>query len=93
MNIVVNCGVRSQVAYDTVKHSLLHMGMPDDIRLHFASGLSAGFAATVLGSPWDVIGTRLMARTSAKGSQPYISYRILRTYAPILASGHDLSSC
>lgn len=56
-----------QVSYDTAKHWLLRMGMPDDTGLHFSAGLSAGFAATVLGSPWDVIGTRLMARPSAEG--------------------------
>lgn len=59
--------VRSQVSYDTTKHALLHLGMPDNIGLHFSAGISAGFAATVLGSPWDVIGTRLMARSNAPG--------------------------
>lgn len=56
-----------QVSYDTVKSALLHFGMPDNIGLHFTAGISAGFAATVLGSPWDVIGTRLMARSSSPG--------------------------
>lgn len=56
-----------QVSYDTAKHALLHMGMPENTALHFAAGLTAGFAATVLGSPWDVIGTRLMARSTSKG--------------------------
>lgn len=53
-----------QVSYDTAKHVYLDLGMPDNTALHFSAGLTAGFAATVLGSPWDVIGTRLMARSS-----------------------------
>lgn len=53
-----------QVSYDTAKHAYLALGMPDNTALHFSAGLTAGFAATVLGSPWDVIGTRLMARSS-----------------------------
>ena len=62
-----SCPLVLQVSYDTVKSALIHLGMPDNIGLHFTAGLSAGFAATVLGSPWDVIGTRLMARSTSPG--------------------------
>ena len=42
--------------------------MQDNVGLHFSAGLGAGLAATILGSPWDVIGTRLMARTPVPGA-------------------------
>ena len=35
-----------------------------------AAGIAAGFAATVLGSPWDVVGTRLMAQGQGSGKDP-----------------------
>ncbi|KAK9785262.1 hypothetical protein WJX73_005333 [Symbiochloris irregularis] len=53
------------VVYDTAKHAFLHHGYEDGIAVHFSSGITAGFAATVLGSPWDVIGTRLMAASTS----------------------------
>ena len=56
-----------QVAYDSSKQALLQLGMPDNVGLHFSAGLSAGLAATLLGSPWDVIGTRLMAQSESAG--------------------------
>lgn len=54
------------VSYDSAKQAILHAGFQDGIGVHLASGLTAGLAATVLGSPWDVIGTRLMAPGKAK---------------------------
>lgn len=51
------------VSYDSAKALLREaLGMPDGIGLHFIAGLSAGLAATALGSPADVVGTRLMAQ-------------------------------
>ena len=38
------------------------MELPEGIAVHFTAGLSAGLAATILGSPADVVGTRLMAQ-------------------------------
>ncbi len=48
------------------------MGFADSIPTHFAAGMTAGLAATVLGSPWDVIGTRLMADSGQHGVFSYI---------------------
>ena len=75
------------VSYDSAKIAILHAGFADGIGVHLASGLTAGLAATVLGSPWDVIGTRLMApgKSSSKdaakqatGLFPFIA-NMLRT--------------
>ncbi len=49
------------VAYDQAKQTFLAMGRPDNIPTHILSGLSAGLAATLLGSPVDVVKTRVMA--------------------------------
>ena len=43
------------VAYDQAKQTFLKAGMPDNIPTHILSGLTAGLAATLLGSPVDVI--------------------------------------
>ena len=50
------------VAYDQAKQTLLGptVGMRDGIGAHILSGLSAGLAATLLGSPVDVVKTRVM---------------------------------
>jgi solute carrier family 25 (mitochondrial uncoupling protein), member 8/9 len=61
------------VTYDVTKQELLRLGLEDSPVTHFAAGTTAGFAATVLGSPWDVLGTRLMADTSKQGVLPYIA--------------------
>lgn len=57
------------VTYDTAKQALLDAGYQDGIPIHFTAGITAGFAATVLGSPWDVIGTRLMAEQRAQDTK------------------------
>jgi solute carrier family 25 uncoupling protein 8/9 len=46
--------------YDVVKEKLLSLGVPNDIRCHLASGLGAGFMAVCIGSPFDVVKSRLM---------------------------------
>eukprot|EP00884_Botryococcus_braunii_P003416 jgi/Botrbrau1/13075/Bobra.0187s0037.1 len=61
------------VTYDVTKQELLQLGFEDSAATHFVAGTTAGFAATVLGSPWDVLGTRLMADRSRQGVLPYIS--------------------
>ncbi len=64
------------VSYDQAKGAILHAGFADGIGVHLASGLTAGLAATVLGSPWDVIGTRLMApgkKSSTKGEAKQVT--------------------
>lgn len=63
------------VSYDQAKGAILHAGFADGIGVHLASGLTAGLTATVLGSPWDVIGTRLMApgKASAKDAPKQVT--------------------
>ena len=52
----------SQLAsYDGFKRRLLEIGMKDDLRTHFASSFLAGFVATTVCSPVDVIKTRVMS--------------------------------
>lgn len=56
-NLARNCVISATelVAYDQAKQLFLAAGMPDDIKTHLASGLTAGLAATLLGSPVDVV--------------------------------------
>lgn len=53
----------SQLAsYDTFKHMCLEkLAMPDNLLTHFTSSLAAGFVATTVCSPVDVIKTRIMS--------------------------------
>lgn len=63
-NLARNCVVNATelVAYDQAKQTFLHQfGMKDNIGTHIASALTAGLAATLLGSPVDVVKTRVMA--------------------------------
>lgn len=56
----------SQLAsYDVFKQLCLHqLGMSDNFLTHFASSLAAGFVATTICSPVDVIKTRIMSAGS-----------------------------
>ncbi|KIX04044.1 uncharacterized protein Z518_07597 [Rhinocladiella mackenziei CBS 650.93] len=62
----------SQLAsYDVFKQACLNkLGMLDNFLTHFASSLAAGFVATTICSPVDVIKTRIM---SAGGKIPILS--------------------
>lgn len=49
------------VCYDSVKEEILHRGlMRDNMACHFVSAFGAGFCATVVASPVDVVKTRFM---------------------------------
>ena len=55
----------SQLAsYDLFKQAFMNMGMGDNITTHFSASLSAGFVATTVCSPVDVIKTRIMSGTA-----------------------------
>jgi solute carrier family 25 uncoupling protein 8/9 len=56
------------VMYDQTKQTLLAYNYPDTMTTHFMSALTAGFTATVLGSPVDVIKTNVM---NAKADSPF----------------------
>jgi solute carrier family 25 uncoupling protein 8/9 len=53
-------------SYDQVKSSLLAAGMEDGIPMHLLSGLGAGFVACCVGSPVDVIKSRVMGDSIGK---------------------------
>jgi solute carrier family 25 (mitochondrial uncoupling protein), member 8/9 len=61
-NLVRNTIISSSelVTYDVTKRHLAGSGMPDGPLLHMMSGLTAGLVATALGSPMDVVSTRIM---------------------------------
>ena len=46
--------------YDTFKETFIAAGLPDNIGTHILSGLGAGFAAVCVGSPVDVVKSRMM---------------------------------
>ncbi|NWW96454.1 UCP3 protein, partial [Rhynochetos jubatus] len=58
-NAIVNCG--ELVTYDLIKDTLLRAQlMSDNIPCHFVAAFGAGFCATVVASPVDVVKTRYM---------------------------------
>ena len=75
------------VAYDQAKQMFVqNLGMGDNISTHILSGLSAGLAATLLGSPVDVVKTRVM-NAAKDGSAPFkgpidCAAWLLRTQGP-----------
>ena len=59
-NVCVNVG--EMACYDQFKQLFLtYTNIPDRMPLHFICGFLAGFVATVIGSPADVVKTRLMS--------------------------------
>ncbi|XP_072849523.1 putative mitochondrial transporter UCP3 [Pogona vitticeps] len=58
-NAIVNCG--EMVTYDLIKETLLeYQLMTDNFPCHFVAAFGAGFCATVVASPVDVVKTRYM---------------------------------
>jgi dicarboxylate transporter 10 len=59
----------SQLAsYDEFKHLLIqHTPLEDNLTTHFSASFLAGFVATTVCSPVDVIKTRIMSSTESKG--------------------------
>lgn len=53
-------------SYDQVKQSLLAAGLKDDSGTHVLSGLGAGFVAVCVGSPVDVVKSRVMGDKVAR---------------------------
>ena len=63
-NVIRNSitGVSELVTYDLIKQQILHHRlMTDNFPCHVVSGFSAGFVATVVSSPVDVVKTRYMS--------------------------------
>ena len=85
-NLARNCVVNATelVAYDSAKAFFLSTEyFQDNIFTHIASGLSAGLAATLLGSPIDVIKTRTMASSEAGVSAMQVAITTLKTEGPL----------
>ncbi|XP_065601856.1 putative mitochondrial transporter UCP3 isoform X1 [Cyrtonyx montezumae] len=58
-NAIINCG--ELVTYDLIKDTLLRAQlMTDNVPCHFVAAFGAGFCATVVASPVDVVKTRYM---------------------------------
>ncbi|PKK23941.1 mitochondrial uncoupling protein 3 [Columba livia] len=58
-NAIVNCG--ELVTYDLIKDALLRAQLlTDNVPCHFVAAFGAGFCATVVASPVDVVKTRYM---------------------------------
>jgi len=67
-NVARNCiiNVGEIVVYDVVKDAILSYGLLEDgISCHFSAAVTAGFTATLVASPVDVVKTRFM--NSPKG--------------------------
>ena len=65
----------SQLAsYDAFKRELLErFGMQDNLTTHFSASFMAGFVATTICSPVDVIKTRVMSAKTKEGILPLIT--------------------
>jgi solute carrier family 25 (mitochondrial uncoupling protein), member 8/9 len=63
-NSIINAA--ELASYDQIKSSILAMGVPDGIGAHLLSGLGAGFFAVCIGSPVDVVKSRVMGDTQGK---------------------------
>ena len=63
-NAMINVG--EMASYDQIKQLfLMYTSIPDKMPLHFICGFSAGFIATCVASPFDVVKTRLMSSPDA----------------------------
>lgn len=70
-NVVRNSTVNAAelVCYDTIKDLLIKkLGFQDNLICHFNSAFGAGFCATVVASPIDVVKTRIMNSTAGQYS-------------------------
>lgn len=58
-NAVINA--TELASYDQIKQMILAAGVEDGVGVHLGAGLGAGFAAVCVGSPVDVVKSRVMA--------------------------------
>jgi solute carrier family 25 uncoupling protein 8/9 len=71
-NSIINA--TEMASYDTAKEALIGQGMKDGLPVQFGAGLAAGLMATLVGSPVDLVKTRVMAARSlgaASGAPAY----------------------
>ena len=66
-NAIINAA--ELASYDQIKQSLLASGIVEDnVYCHLASGLGAGFVAVCVGSPVDVVKSRMMGKRKRKNN-------------------------
>eukprot|EP00931_Biecheleriopsis_adriatica_P043809 TRINITY_DN25034_c0_g1_i1.p1 TRINITY_DN25034_c0_g1~~TRINITY_DN25034_c0_g1_i1.p1 ORF type:complete len:286 (+),score=54.00 TRINITY_DN25034_c0_g1_i1:32-889(+) len=84
-NLTRNCTISAVelTGYSKAKQSLLGFGFRDGPAVHVAAGLTAGFLATALGSPADVVGTRLVATVGETGGLGAYCLNMLQTEGPL----------
>eukprot|EP01026_Neomeris_dumetosa_P014160 TRINITY_DN1508_c0_g1_i12.p1 TRINITY_DN1508_c0_g1~~TRINITY_DN1508_c0_g1_i12.p1 ORF type:complete len:298 (+),score=29.93 TRINITY_DN1508_c0_g1_i12:85-978(+) len=64
-NAIINAA--EMASYDQIKQSLMATGyFKDNVQTHLISGLGAGFFAVCIGSPVDVVKSRIMGDTAGK---------------------------
>ncbi|GFR50940.1 hypothetical protein Agub_g13260 [Astrephomene gubernaculifera] len=63
-NAIINAA--ELASYDQIKQSLLGMGLQDNVGTHLLSGLGAGFFAVCIGSPVDVVKSRIMGDSAGR---------------------------
>ena len=68
-NSVINAA--ELAAYDQFKQMALGVGMPDGLVTHIGCAFGAGFVACVVGSPVDVLKTRIMNRQPGSGQSVF----------------------
>lgn len=64
-NSVINAA--ELASYDQFKQMCLGIGMSEGFPMHFLCAFGAGFVACVVGSPVDVLKTRIMNRPAGSG--------------------------
>eukprot|EP00930_Biecheleria_cincta_P087499 TRINITY_DN76723_c0_g1_i1.p1 TRINITY_DN76723_c0_g1~~TRINITY_DN76723_c0_g1_i1.p1 ORF type:complete len:286 (-),score=53.58 TRINITY_DN76723_c0_g1_i1:16-873(-) len=84
-NMARNCIISAVelTGYCKTKECLLSLGCADNAATHMGSGLTAGFLAVVLGSPADVVGTRVVATVGDTGSLGTYCLNMLKTEGPL----------
>ncbi|GIL56240.1 hypothetical protein Vafri_11674 [Volvox africanus] len=65
-NAIINAA--ELASYDQIKQSLLGAGLKDNVGTHLLAGLGAGFFAVCIGSPVDVVKSRIMGDRAGRFS-------------------------
>ncbi|GLC46638.1 Matrilysin [Pleodorina starrii] len=63
-NAIINAA--ELASYDQIKQSLLSAGLSDNVGTHLLAGLGAGFFAVCIGSPVDVVKSRIMGDSAGR---------------------------
>jgi len=81
-NAIINAA--ELASYDQVKETILKIpGFTDNVVTHLFSGLGAGFFAVCIGSPVDVVKSRMMGDSSAYKSTIDCFVKTLRNDGPL----------